>query len=266
MPMLAKPAAIDMTLEIVQTGRAKDFQHPGGRVAKRELGLRKASGGMMSARRVKTDAKCSIDELASDPAAWFTVLYLREGTITLRVGDRTVTLRQHDAISQAPLSVANVIEFSERLEFFELQAHDDPRVRDLMPTKPQPVIALDSPEAHTIGVGPRSFFDYRDLGVAESTGHCIELQVIRAKKPRHGGTGWHSHTMAQVSYGLSGWSSLGVAGVPKPVIQEPGDAFCIPANWVHNADAISADFCGLQVQLPAQYDTVVREVPAYSVP
>jgi hypothetical protein len=238
---------IDMTLQIVQTARSEDFRDPANGVASRELGLHKASGGIFSARRVKTGKRAAIEAIASVPDPWLSALY---------------TLRQHDAISQAPISAANVVEVSDRLEFFELQAHDDQRVRVLIPSRPKQTIALDSPEAHSKGVGPRSFFDYRDLGLGQTTAGRIELQVIRAQKPRQGGTGWHSHTMAQLSYGLSGWASLGVEGLRKPVIQEPGDSFCIPAGCVHNADSFSADYWALQVQIPAEYDTNAREAPA----
>jgi mannose-6-phosphate isomerase-like protein (cupin superfamily) len=253
---------IDMTLQIVQTARSEDFRDPANGVASRELGLHKASGGIFSARRVKTGKRAAIEAIASARDAWLSALYILEGSITIRMGDDVVTLRQHDAISQAPISAANVVEVSDRLEFFELQAHDDQRVRVLIPSRPKQTIALDSPEAHSKGVGPRSFFDYRDLGLGQTTAGRIELQVIRAQKPRQGGTGWHSHTMAQLSYGLSGWASLGVEGLRKPVIQEPGDSFCIPAGCVHNADSFSADYWALQVQIPAEYDTNAREAPA----
>jgi len=253
--------AIPMTLQVVQTARAEAFRAPHDRVASRELGLKAASGGMFSARRVKADGNWSVADIESDVRAWLTVLYVLDGWITLRIDDRAVTLRAHDAICQAPIAVDRVVDRSPLLEFIEIQAHDDPRVRALMPEKPPGVVALDAPALHVKGTGPRDFFDYRDLGLADVTNRQVEIQVIRAQRARQGGTGWHSHTMAQLSYGLSGWASLGVEGVREKVIQEPGDALSIPANCVHNADSFSDDYWALQVQIPADYDTSPRDAP-----
>lgn len=252
---------LEMTLQIVQTGRSEDFADPRDRVASVELGLNAASRGMFTARRVKAGGSWSVDQIASDNQVWFTFIYVLDGFITIRLPDRAVTLRKHDAISQAIISTASVVDASPRLEFIEVQARDDARVRALMPTVPPPSVAFDAPELHVEGQGPRDFFDYRDLGVADVTNRQMEVQVIRARRARQGGTGWHSHTMAQLSYGLSGWASIGVAGLGKPVLQEPGDALCIPPGCVHNADSFSADYWALQVQLPADYHTSPQDAP-----
>jgi hypothetical protein len=67
--------------------------------------------------------------------------------------------------------------------------------------------------------------------------------------------------MAQLSFGLSGWASLGVAGVREPVLQEPSDGLSIPAGCVHNANSFSNDYWALQVQIPADYHTIPRAAP-----
>lgn len=252
---------ISMNLQIVQTSRLEKFRHLHNAVTASELGLNEASHGMFSARRVKASGVWSLAEIASDPQAWLTVMYVLDGFITLRVPGNTVTLRQHDAVCQAPILPSSVVEISPDFEFIEIVARDDRRVRNLITDKPAQMVSFDAPALHVKGQGPRDFFDYRDLGIAEITRRQVEIQVIRARRARKGGTGWHSHSMAQLSFGLSGWASLGLEGNQEAIIQKPGDAFCIPPGCVHNADSFSDDYWALQLQIPADYATVAKSDP-----
>lgn len=252
---------IGMHLNIVQTSGAPLFTQLSTGVAIQELGLHEASRGLFSARRVRTAASWRPEQIAGDAQAWLTLVYLVDGTLTVRVGGNEVTLRKDDAVCQVPLSPDTVLGGSSVLEFIEIHAPDTPAVRELIPQRPQPMVSIDAPERHEIGTGPRDFFDYRDLGLAGLTGDQVEVQVIRARRARQGGTGWHMHTMAQLSYGLSGWASLGVEGHQAPVLQRPGDAFSIPPGCVHNADSFSDDYWALQMQIPARYDTEPRPDP-----
>lgn len=261
MNSLKAPRPIEMNLQIVQTSKAPDFEQIERGVAQRELGLHVASNGMFTARRVKARGDWTVGEIASEERAWFSVVLVLEGSLTLKLDDRTVTLNRQDAATQVPLSPSSVLQASPDLEFFELQARDIDSVRELIPARPVQRVDLDAPELHVLGTGPRDFFDYRDLGVADITNRQLELQVIRAQRARQGGTGWHSHTMAQLSYGLSGWASLGIEGLADPVIQGVGDSMCIPPNCIHNADAFSSDYWALQLQIPADYDTSPRHDP-----
>jgi len=220
-----------------------------------ELGLSIATDGLFSAYRVKADGRWSVADLPDDSAAWFTFAYLLDGTMTVRLSDSSVTLSAHDAIAQVPLTGQNVMAMSARLEFLSIQVPDTARARELLAFKSSPAISLDAPDMHVKGQGPRDYFDYRDLGLAQITNRQIEVQVVRAQRARQGGTGWHRHSMAQLSYGLSGWASLGVEGVPGRVVQEPGDALSIPAGCIHNAEAFSDDYWALQLQIPPDYDT-----------
>jgi len=255
-------ATIEMKLQVVQTARLKEFTQLADGVAGKELGLSRATRGMFTARRVKAAGRWGLAELASpDQSARFTFLYVLNGSLALKTAKRPVTLHPHDAITQAILNEDSVLDASTDLEFLEFQAPDSDRVRAYLPDWPTQVLALDSPDVHIVGTGPRSYFDYRDLGVAESTGRRLEIQVVRAQRAREGGTGWHSHDMAQLTYGLSGWASLGVEGRSEPVLKERGDALCIPANCTHNASAFSDDYWALQLQIPADYATVARPAP-----
>lgn len=253
--------AIDMSLQIVQTGHDDAFRPSRPGVVQRELGLDAASAGLFRARRVKVTGDWLPQASTLDPNAWYTLIYILDGFVTVQLDGLDVSLCRFDAVSQVPLTSDNVVALSPTLEFFELTAPDDARVRALIPDKPARTLAPDAPELHVRGTGPRDFFDYRDLGVANITRRQLEVQVIRAQRAREGGTGWHSHTMAQLSYGLSGWASLGVEGLDQPVIQAPGDALCIPPGRIHNADAFSSDYAALQLQIPADYDTTPRADP-----
>jgi quercetin dioxygenase-like cupin family protein len=252
---------LPMTLEIVQTARLEAFRGLPERVAIHDLGLHEATAGVFTARRVKTGKRWSISEIASNPDALFTFIYVLDGRVTMRLSDRLVTLQKHDAISQAPFSISSLVEVSLEFEFIEFQALDNSRARKYLPSVPQQTVSLDAPEAHVVGTGPRDFFDYRNLGVADATDRQIEVQVVRAQKAREGGTGWHSHNMAQLSYGLAGWAMLDVEGVSFPVRQEAGDALCIPPGCAHNAGSFSDDYWALQLQIPADYDTIQQDVP-----
>jgi quercetin dioxygenase-like cupin family protein len=253
--------SIAMNLQIVQTGQLPSFAQLRAGTVQHELGLGEASGGMFAARRVRCAGRWNLAEMASETGAWLVFLYLLRGHVNLRLEDQTVRLGPGDATSQIPLSAATVVDRSGELEFFELVVRDDARVRALMPMRPAQSFSFDAPELHVQGQGPRNFFDYRDLGLAALTGGQVEIQIIRAQRARQGGTGWHSHTMAQLSYGLSGWASLGIEGVSQPVIQAPGDSLCIPPEVVHNADSFSDDYAALQLQIPARYETRPREDP-----
>jgi quercetin dioxygenase-like cupin family protein len=252
---------IPINLEVVQTARLAAFQDPRDEVVSRELGLNKASGGLFSAYRVKTGGRWSIAELKPFSEAWFAFIYILDGSLKLRKAEEVLTLRAHDALAQISLDPANVIEASPRLELLAIQAHEAVRHHKLLETRVPATISLDAPERHVLGTGPRDFFDYRDLGLLQSTDGQVEIQIIRAQRARKGGTGWHSHTMAQLSYGLSGWASLGVEGVAGKIIQEPGDALSIPADCVHNADSFSADYWALQLQIPPDYQTSPAPAP-----
>ncbi|WP_158340954.1 cupin domain-containing protein [Paraburkholderia xenovorans] len=254
---------IPMTLQVVQTGRLDEFGRQPERVASRELGLYEATSGVFSARRVKTGRQWGISEIFSNRDARFTCIYVLDGYAVLRLSDRLVTLHRHDSICQVPFSATSIAEVSLDFEFVEIQVLDTPLASEVLPGpgESRELVSFDTPDAHVRGAGPRAFFDYRNLGLADITGRRIEVQVIRAQQAREGGTGWHSHTMAQLSYGLSGWALLDIEGVKEPVRQQPGDAICIPAGCGHNAGSFSSDYWALQLQIPVDYDTTPMDTP-----
>lgn len=250
---------IPMELKIVATSSQLDPVE--GRSVSCDLGLAEATNGLLTARRVKVGLDRKIASVTSEADCRFSLLYVLAGTLTIPSEEGAILLRAHDAVSQYLFGEASVADFSEDLEFFEFQIKDCERGRQLLPVIPGRMVSQDSPAVHILGTGPRSFFDYRDLGLAAPTAGLLEVQIIRAQRAREGGTGWHDHDMAQLSYGLSGWASLGVEGVEGEVMQAAGDAFSIPAHLRHNAASFSKDYWALQIQLPADYRTEAREAP-----
>ena len=115
-------------------------------------------------------------------------------------------------------------------------------------------VTVDGEDAYVAGEGPRAYFRYRDLKVAEATDRRIHIHVVRSTKAISGGTGWHSHSMGQLFYVLRGWADLAVERQQWVKMVE-GDAMCIAKNMKHNVPAFSEDYLVLEMCIPADYDT-----------
>lgn len=228
----------------------------GARIA--DLGLARASGGLVFARKISASGrKGAITSGAR--RGLFRFVYILQGSLHMH---GMAAFGSGDALCQHDFDETTVREASDDLEYLELWSPDTPEARRLFHSGLRPFVSRDSPEIHHVGTGPRSFFDYRDLGLAEATFGVMEAQVIRAQKPREGGTGWHLHSMSQLSFGLGGEAILGCAGLAEDFRQAPGTALCIPDGVVHNAHTFTRDYAALQVQFPAIYTTEPAPPPA----
>lgn len=115
----------------------------------------------------------------------------------------------------------------------------------------------DAEFAHT---GRRSFFEYRDTGLAGVTGGNYRAQVMRATDVMET-TGWHYHECdLQFVYILNGWVDL-VFEDGREIRLEAGGAMAIPPGMVHNELAVSPDFEALEVVAPAEMGTVPVDRP-----
>jgi len=103
--------------------------------------------------------------------------------------------------------------------------------------------------------GLRSFFEYRDLGIARATdGRCM-AQVIRARPGGEGHTGRHFHELdLQLVYILKGWITFDYEGVGE-VRLEAGDCVHQPPGIRHSEIDHSDDLELLEVTLPAEFTT-----------
>ncbi|MEL7158265.1 MAG: cupin domain-containing protein [Actinomycetota bacterium] len=109
--------------------------------------------------------------------------------------------------------------------------------------------------------GRRSFFEYRDTGLADATGGAYRAQVMRATDVMET-TGWHYHVCdLQFVYVLQGWVDLAFADGRTERVAA-GAAMAIPPGMVHNELAVSEDFEALEVVAPAEMDTVAVDGPS----
>lgn len=103
--------------------------------------------------------------------------------------------------------------------------------------------------------GLRTFFSYRDLGVAAATGGKVGAHVIRARDASAVRGDPHRHTLEfQLVYVLRGWITFDYAGV-GPVRLEAGSSVVQPPGLRHTELAHSADLEMLEITLPAEFPT-----------
>jgi len=108
-------------------------------------------------------------------------------------------------------------------------------------------------EAHFEERGLRSYFEYRDLGIAEASNGEVVAHVIRAKEG-HSATGqWHKHECTfQMIYILKGWVRFEYEGQGEKLLN-PGDSVLQPAGIRHREIEHSADLELIEIVSPADF-------------
>lgn len=103
--------------------------------------------------------------------------------------------------------------------------------------------------------GLRSFFEYRDLGIAAATDGRFHAQVIRASEACTDGTGRHRHTLDfQMVYVLRGSVTFWYDGQGE-VTLEAGACVHQPPGIKHELLRCSADCELLEITSPAEFST-----------
>ena len=104
--------------------------------------------------------------------------------------------------------------------------------------------------------GLRDYFEYRDLGIKESTKGAMVAHIIRAAMPFDGGgTGLHRHDCKfQFVYVLNGWARFQFEGQGEVTIRA-GSCVNQPPGIKHNLIEYSDDFEVLELVAPADYGT-----------
>ncbi|MGZ0217955.1 MAG: cupin domain-containing protein [Acidimicrobiales bacterium] len=116
-------------------------------------------------------------------------------------------------------------------------------------------------DAEFAKTGRRSFFEYRDTGLADATKGAYRAQVMRSTDVMET-TGWHYHVCdLQFVYVLNGWVDLAFDDGRVERL-EAGGAMAIPPGMVHNEIDVSPDFEALEVTAPASMETVPADTPA----
>lgn len=101
--------------------------------------------------------------------------------------------------------------------------------------------------------GLRSYFEYRDLGIADATNGEVVAHVIRAKKGHNAAGQWHVHGCKfQMYYVLKGWARFEYEGQGVKTVG-PGDCVLQPAGIRHREIEHSADLELLEIVCPADF-------------
>lgn len=109
--------------------------------------------------------------------------------------------------------------------------------------------------------GLRSFMQYRDLGISAATGGRFDAKIVKAIPGHHEGAPWHRHDLEfQMVFVLTGWITLDYEGV-GPVTLEPGDCVHQAPGIRHVEIGHSDDYEGVEITMPAKFQTVEVEAP-----
>lgn len=105
--------------------------------------------------------------------------------------------------------------------------------------------------------GLRSYFEYRDLGLADATDGKVVAHVIRARpgEPLEGGR-HHHDVQLQAIYCLKGWIKFAYEGVGE-VTLVPGTCVHQPPGIRHKELGHSDDLELLEIVMPARFETVI---------
>ena len=233
-------------------------------VRSRELGLRPASGGRMSAGQFR------YLQAQPEAAGWrminsaFHLIYVVAGRAGLEFegGERRKLLP--GTVVQLPQNPKYRLQDVERgFEFIEIVVHDEEASRGdkVMHSESGLNVTDEGPQSYVRGEGIRHYFAYRDLKARESSGGKIHIQTFKAVEIMPGGTGWHKHTnMCQFFYVLDGSAGFSVPGEDSTI--GAGDAVCMPRGRPHNVPSYSDRYQVLEMCIPGEFDTIPVDPPA----
>lgn len=255
--------------------READFAQKGLRafMQYRDLGLRRATGGLMRAEHIRVVAQPGMKTGWHCHELDFQFVYVLKGHVTFVTEDgETVTLRAGDCAHLPAFYRHDEIAFAPDFEVVEITAPAEVRTipgreTPLPPHRELPgrvsnfATSYDRPEAYKVGEGPRQFLAYRDAAVTDATGRRVNINIVRNSKAGDRSTGWHYHTLAcQFVYVLKGWSRVEVEGQGEFTVRA-GDAMTLPRELKHDVTGFAADFTVLELNIPADYETIACDPP-----
>lgn len=261
-----EPLHIDYGLAAMADGTWE--QGPRAPYESRDLGLAVATDGKMGARHLRRASGTTVSGQWQHHEIDFQWLFVTHGSLTVENEDgETVTLEAGDSAYLPPYwrhRESDVSADFQALEVvapatYETRVGEDAAKADRAGefADQRPVFNYDRPESYVRGDGPRSYFEYRDLGLREPTDQRLHIHIVRSAtdEPMEGGTGDHHHTMSQWFMPIAGWADIEVEGQGGRRMY-PGDLMCIAAGMSHNVPAYSVDYATLEMCVPAEYDTV----------
>lgn len=239
----------------------------------RDLGLRRATNGLMRAEHIRNNGQTGMKTGWHCHDLDFQFVFVLKGYVKfvtedgelvhLEAGDcaHLPAFYRHDEIEFAP--DFEVIEITAPADVTTIAGRDAPLPqRPAMPGRVSTFAAsYEGPEAYKVGDGPRRFLAYRDAAATNATGRRVNINVVQNSKAGDSSTGWHYHTLAcQFVFVLAGWSRVEVEGQGEFTIR-PGDAMTLPHKLKHDVTGFSADFKVLELNIPADYDTIACDPP-----
>jgi uncharacterized protein YjlB len=111
--------------------------------------------------------------------------------------------------------------------------------------------------------GLREIFDYRDLGIKDSTKGDYVAHLIRhnGKKMKDEVQHWHVHDCTfQMVYVMNGWATFEYEGQGQKTIRK-GDCINQVPGIAHREIACSEDFEVLEIVSPANFKTRIVDGP-----
>jgi len=110
--------------------------------------------------------------------------------------------------------------------------------------------------------GLRGYFEYRDLGIEESTAGDFVAHVIRAKEGDNATGEWHQHDCTfQMVYIVAGWMEFEYEGQGVHRL-EKGDCVFQRPKIAHREIRHSEDLELVEIVAPADFATKSIEPPA----
>lgn len=215
---------------------------------RRDLGLSNASSGLIEAAELGPGQATKVVR-----AGELRFVFVLQGTATLNVEGR----------GPEPLLPWSAVNLVGGVEHSIDEPSDDFRAVDIaVPAgisgavdEPSVIVTHEAPDQYVLADGPRAYFDYRDLGTAQSTERRVHVHIVRGTQAVTGGTGWHVHTMSQWFMVLRGKGTIEVDGQGSFEIG-PGDSMCLGNGMKHDVSEFSQDYTVLEMCVPADYDTV----------
>jgi quercetin dioxygenase-like cupin family protein len=240
----------------------------------RDLGLREATGGLMRAEHIRMGGQTGAKTGWHCHELDFQFVFVLKGYVRFTTQDgETVTLRPGDCAHLPGLYRHDEFEFGPDFEVIEITAPGDvTTITGNTPVAPGAdatpgrvsvfATSYDGPDAYKVGDGPRRFLAYRDAAATQATGRRVNVNVVRNSVAGDISTGWHYHSLAcQFLFVLKGWSRVEIEGKGEFTVHA-GDSMTIPRGLKHDVTGFSEDFTVLELNIPADYDTIACDAPA----
>jgi quercetin dioxygenase-like cupin family protein len=249
-----------------RSGSRADFEY-------RDLGLSAASGGKLSALSVRRNSTGSASSDWHYHELAFQFALVLHGSISIETErGHPTTLGRGGAVFLPPLvehrsDVSHdyaAIEITSPADVVTGEGYEGNQKADrgtVAKSHDSPLYEVDDVSKWKRGAGPRDYFEYRNLPIAERTDGRLHIHLLRAAEDSPaGGTGWHYHTMSQIFIVLSGSAKVAVADQTTTEMHH-GDAMTIAAGMRHNVLEFSRDYEILEICIPALYETVATDAP-----